>query len=152
MADASLHLIAWPKATDLALEIYRATPRVPKDELYGLTSQMRRAAVSVASNIAAGIRTLLPQGICAVPASCSGFPARTRNSIVHSKRTALSRTPRIPQNGRQNERAGTNPEWPNKQCSRGNQRRVLRAERRELRASFSVQWPLSPRDANPRHP
>jgi four helix bundle protein len=54
MADASLHLIAWPKATDLALEIYRATPRVPKDELYGLTSQMRRAAVSVASNIAEG--------------------------------------------------------------------------------------------------
>src|ERR1700736_2234546 len=96
MADASLHLIAWPKATDLALEIYRATPRVPKDELYGLTSQMRRAAVSVASNIAAGIRTLLPQGICAVPASCSGFPARTRHPIVHSKRNAQSRTPRIP--------------------------------------------------------
>jgi four helix bundle protein len=54
MADAYLHLIAWRKATDLALEIYRATQKVPKDELYGLTSQMRRAAVSVASNIAEG--------------------------------------------------------------------------------------------------
>jgi four helix bundle protein len=54
MADAYLHLIAWRKATDLARAIYRATQKVPKDELYGLTSQMRRAAVSVAGNIAEG--------------------------------------------------------------------------------------------------
>ena len=54
MADAYRDLIAWRKATDLALEIYRATQKFPKDELYGLTSQMRRAAVSVASNIAEG--------------------------------------------------------------------------------------------------
>jgi four helix bundle protein len=54
MADAYLHLIAWRKATDLAREIYRATQKAPKDELYGLTSQMRRAAVSVASNIPEG--------------------------------------------------------------------------------------------------
>jgi four helix bundle protein len=54
MADAYRDLIAWRKATDLALEIYRATQKFPKDELYGLTSQMRRAAVSAASNIAEG--------------------------------------------------------------------------------------------------
>ena len=54
MADAYRDLIAWRKATDLALEIYRATQKFPKDEFYGLTSQMRRAAVSVASNIAEG--------------------------------------------------------------------------------------------------
>ena len=54
MADAYRDLIAWRKATDLALEIYRATQKFPKDKLYGLTSQMRRAAVSVASNIAEG--------------------------------------------------------------------------------------------------
>jgi four helix bundle protein len=54
MADAYRDRIAWRKATDLALEIYRATQKFPKDELYGLTSQMRRAAVSVASNIAEG--------------------------------------------------------------------------------------------------
>ena len=54
MADAYRDLIAWRKATDLAREIYRATQKSPKDELYGLTSQMRRAAVSVASNIAEG--------------------------------------------------------------------------------------------------
>jgi four helix bundle protein len=54
MADAYRDLIAWRKATQLALEIYRSTQKFPKDELYGLTSQMRRAAVSVASNIAEG--------------------------------------------------------------------------------------------------
>jgi hypothetical protein len=52
MADACRDLIAWRKATQLAVEIYRVTQKFPKDELYGLTSQMRRAAVSVASNIA----------------------------------------------------------------------------------------------------
>jgi four helix bundle protein len=54
MADAYQDLIAWRKATQLALEIYRCTRTFPKDELYGLTSQMRRAAVSLASNIAEG--------------------------------------------------------------------------------------------------
>src|SRR5712672_3557124 len=47
-------LIAWQKAKALALEVYVCTRRFPKDEMYGLTSQMRRAAVSVPSNIAEG--------------------------------------------------------------------------------------------------
>ena len=54
MADTYQDLIAWRKATELALEIYRCTRTFPKDEIYGLTSQMRRAGVSVASNIAEG--------------------------------------------------------------------------------------------------
>jgi four helix bundle protein len=47
-------LIAWQKAKALALEVYHCTRKFPKDEIYGLTSQMRRAAVSVPSNIAEG--------------------------------------------------------------------------------------------------
>jgi len=47
-------LIAWQKAKRLALDIYRCTRNFPRDEIYGLTSQMRRAAVSVPSNIAEG--------------------------------------------------------------------------------------------------
>ena len=54
MADHYRDLIAWRKATELALFIYRSTKIFPKDETYGLTSQMQRAAVSVASNIAEG--------------------------------------------------------------------------------------------------
>jgi four helix bundle protein len=37
------NLIAWQKAKRLALDVYRCTPKFPRDEIYGLTSQMRRA-------------------------------------------------------------------------------------------------------------
>jgi four helix bundle protein len=47
-------LLVWQKAKALTVEIYRATEQFPRTEIYGLTSQLRRAAVSVASNIAEG--------------------------------------------------------------------------------------------------
>ena len=47
-------LIAWQKAIALVTEIYRITRSFPKDEIYGLTAQLRRAAVSIPSNIAEG--------------------------------------------------------------------------------------------------
>ena len=47
-------LVVWQKAIELVLEVYRATQDFPKEEMYGLTSQLRRAAVSVPSNIAEG--------------------------------------------------------------------------------------------------
>ena len=54
MAGSYRDLVAWRKAMILVVQIYRATRNFPKDELYGLTSQLRRAAVSVPSNIAEG--------------------------------------------------------------------------------------------------
>jgi four helix bundle protein len=47
-------LIAWQKGVELVAAIYRTTKSFPKEELYGLTSQLRRAAVSIPSNIAEG--------------------------------------------------------------------------------------------------
>lgn len=47
-------LIAWKKAMLLVTGIYRATRGFPKDEVYGLASQLRRAAVSVPGNLAEG--------------------------------------------------------------------------------------------------
>ncbi len=47
-------LIIWQEARKFTNNIYRVTKKFPKEELYGLTSQMRRAAVSVMSNIAEG--------------------------------------------------------------------------------------------------
>ncbi len=47
-------LQVWQRAVELAVLVYRHTAAFPKSELYGLTHQMRRASVSVASNIAEG--------------------------------------------------------------------------------------------------
>ena len=47
-------LIAWQKAVELVVTIYDVTKTFPKEEIYGLTAQMRRCAVSVPSNIAEG--------------------------------------------------------------------------------------------------
>jgi four helix bundle protein len=47
-------LIVWQKSVALASKIYAATRRIPKEEQYGITSQMRRSALSVPSNIAEG--------------------------------------------------------------------------------------------------
>jgi four helix bundle protein len=47
-------LKVWHKAHQLTLDVYAATKTFPRDELYGLTSQIRRAAVSIGANIAEG--------------------------------------------------------------------------------------------------
>lgn len=49
-------LLVWQKSMTLVKEIYKATDNFPKSELYGLTSQMRRAAISIPSNIAEGYK------------------------------------------------------------------------------------------------
>jgi len=60
MAQDARDLIVWQRAIQLTVGIYTLTRSFPKDELYGLTSQMRRASVSVASNIAEGRGRLNP--------------------------------------------------------------------------------------------
>jgi len=53
-------LTVWQRAIDLTVCIYKLTQRFPKEEIYGLVSQLRRASVSVASNIAEGRGRLNP--------------------------------------------------------------------------------------------
>jgi len=54
MKQSFRDLLVWQKAMSLVTDIYRTTREFPPDERYGLTSQIRRAAVSVPSNIAEG--------------------------------------------------------------------------------------------------
>src|SRR5260370_36098725 len=54
MAESYRDLLVWQRAIQMTLAIYRLTAGFPKEELFGLTSQIRRAGVSVASNIAEG--------------------------------------------------------------------------------------------------
>jgi four helix bundle protein len=54
MAESYENLRVWEDAVDLAVEIYGLTKHFPKEELFGITSQLRRAVVSVSSNIAEG--------------------------------------------------------------------------------------------------
>jgi four helix bundle protein len=54
LAQAFQDLTVWQRAMEMTVCIYELTRAFPKDEMYGLTSQLRRASVSVASNIAEG--------------------------------------------------------------------------------------------------
>ncbi len=54
MLNDFTQLEAWKKAMDLAQRIHTVTKEFPREEMYGVTSQMRRAAVSIAANIAEG--------------------------------------------------------------------------------------------------
>jgi hypothetical protein len=89
MARSYRDLVAWRKAMFLVSEIYRATGAFPKDELYGLTSQLRRAAVSVPSNIAEGQ---------------ARYSKREFHHFLSNARGSLATGKSI--------RAGKNPQWP----------------------------------------
>jgi four helix bundle protein len=54
MSNGFRDLVVWQKSMQLAVEVYRLTKSFPREEVYGLTSQMRRSAVSIPSNIAEG--------------------------------------------------------------------------------------------------
>lgn len=54
MINSYKDLIVWQRSMELVTEIYKITELFPKSELYGIVSQMRRAAISIPSNIAEG--------------------------------------------------------------------------------------------------
>ena len=61
MVSSYRDLIVWQKAMDLVVEVYRLTRQLPKDESFGLANQIRRAAVSIPSNIAEGYSRQAPK-------------------------------------------------------------------------------------------
>ena len=78
-------LIVWKKAVELAIVIYRLTDKFPKEEVYGLTSQMRRAAVSIPSNIAEGSIRGSKKDFCHFLRIASGSVAELETQVEISK-------------------------------------------------------------------
>ena len=88
MAGSYRDLIAWKKAMVLVREIYCATEAFPREERYGLMSQLRRAAVSVLSNIAEG--PILATRVPPFPKQCSRISRRGGNPNHAGQRSGLS--------------------------------------------------------------
>ncbi|HXY06662.1 MAG TPA: four helix bundle protein [Terriglobales bacterium] len=77
MARHYKDLAAWQKSMNLVELVYLATAVFPRHETYGLASQMRRAAVSVPSNIAEGQSRFFETRFSALPASVAWLPRGT---------------------------------------------------------------------------
>ena len=58
MGQSYKDLVVWQRSIQMSVAIYKLTATLPKEEIYGLSSQLRRAGVSVASNIAEGYARL----------------------------------------------------------------------------------------------
>ena len=89
MAQNAHDLIVWQRAIELTVCIYKLTRSFPKDELYGLTSQMRRASVSVASNIAEGRGRLNPAEFCQFLGISQGSISELKTQILVAGRLGM---------------------------------------------------------------
>jgi four helix bundle protein len=79
-------LIAWQKAMDFVAEVYRVTRTFPKEEMYGVTSQPRRAAVSIPSNIAEGQGRRSTGEFCQFLGHARGSLLETETQLLLSER------------------------------------------------------------------
>jgi four helix bundle protein len=82
-------LDVWQKAVELAEHIYRVTYNFPNDEKFGLVSQMRRAAVSIASNIAEGAARQSRKEFVQFLCIASGSTSELLTQIVISDRVGI---------------------------------------------------------------
>ena len=79
------HLVAWQKAHEFTVRVYQTTRAFPQDELFGLTSQFRRAAVSIEANIAEGYKKLSKVDKLRFLNISEGSIAECRNYIILSR-------------------------------------------------------------------
>lgn len=89
MAQDFHDLVVWQRAIELTICIYQLTRSFPKDEVYGLVSQMRRASVSVASNIAEGRGRLGPAEFRQFLGLAHGSTCEIRTQLVIARRLAM---------------------------------------------------------------
>jgi len=78
-------LVVWQRSMELAKEIYKVTEKFPKSEQYGLSSQMRRAAVSIPSNIAEGKKRRTRKDFTQFLRIAAGSAAELETQVTLSK-------------------------------------------------------------------
>ncbi|HEV2135712.1 MAG TPA: four helix bundle protein [Terracidiphilus sp.] len=82
-------LTVWQRAIDLTVVIYKLTQKFPKEETFGLVSQLRRAAVSVASNIAEGRGRLNPAEFRQFLGIALGSTFEVQTQLVVARKLAM---------------------------------------------------------------
>ena len=82
-------LDVWKKSVDLAAEVYKVTANYPSDEKFGLVSQMRRSAVSIASNIAEGAGRTGNREFLQFLSIASGSASELSTQLVISRRISI---------------------------------------------------------------
>jgi four helix bundle protein len=75
-------LIVWQKAMDLVAEVYGLVKKLPKEELYALSDQIRRSAISIPSNIAEGQGRNTHKEFNHFSCYCQRLKSRIRNTII----------------------------------------------------------------------
>ncbi|OGQ46660.1 MAG: four helix bundle protein [Deltaproteobacteria bacterium RIFCSPLOWO2_02_44_9] len=79
-------MVVWQKAMDLAVRIFKLTEKLPRKEDYGLTSQIRRAALSVPGNIAEGFGRKHTKDKLNFYYDSRGSLAETKNHLIYGKK------------------------------------------------------------------
>ncbi|MDX6530315.1 MAG: hypothetical protein QOH41_2605 [Blastocatellia bacterium] len=79
-------LDVWNQAVDLAVAVYKATEGFPRDERFGLTSQVRRAAVSVPANIAEGAARICPKEFAHFLSNVQGSASEVETELLTAHR------------------------------------------------------------------
>jgi four helix bundle protein len=95
MSNTYRDLIAWQKAMDLAQEVYAITSSFPVEERYGLISQMRRCAVSIASDIAEGQGRLTTRDWQHFLVQARGSTHELETQLLLSRRLKFGDLPRL---------------------------------------------------------
>lgn len=85
------NLIVWQKAMELVIAAYKLTGHFPKEEIYGLTSQMKRSAISIPSNIAEGSRRGSRKDFRHFLLMAFGSGAELETQLETAKRLSLGR-------------------------------------------------------------
>jgi four helix bundle protein len=79
-------MIVWQKAIELVIEVYALTKKFPQEEIFGLTSQMRRASVSIPSNIAEGFTRRTRKEYAQFSRIAFGSGAELETQVIIAKR------------------------------------------------------------------